>query len=163
MLKIILARFHLLLAGYVAAAGMLGAFSARAQGIATPFLDPADPSEDPIDREVLDSLRELGAEDDPELLAELLDSFLVNTDLRMERLRAAVEQGDAEMLYRAAHSLKGSSGNFGAVNLGALCQQLEEIITRDGARAACERLPQIEAEYERVKHALAVELGREEA
>jgi len=162
MLRILLERIQPFVAGHVVVAGMLGATLACVSGGAQSSVEPLDLSEDPIDHGVLDSLRELGASDDPTLLSELIDSFLVNTDLRMEKLRTALEREDAEMLYKAAHSLKGSSGNFGAVNLGVLCQQMEEIVGHNGPVAARERLRQIEVEYERVKQALAVELGRAE-
>ena len=162
MLRILLERIQPFIVGHVLVAGMLGAVLTRVPRGAQPLAEPADLSEDPIDRGVLDSLRELGAADDPTLLSELIDSFLVNTDLRLEKLRAALEREDAEMLSRAAHSLKGSSGTFGAVNLGALCQQMQEIVDHNGTEAARDRMRQIEVEYERVKQALAVELGRAE-
>ena len=63
--------------------------------------------------------------DDEEFLLELLDIFLSDTPKQLHLLRKAIESGDAESAANAAHRMKGSSGNVGAVSLGELCEQIE--------------------------------------
>ena len=72
-----------------------------------PVLDPA----------VVSGLRQLAPASEPDVLAEVLNLFLVEVPLRMDRLRNAWAAGNIEEVHRAAHSLKGSAGNNGARRL----------------------------------------------
>jgi len=51
---------------------------------------------------------------DEELLKEIAQIFLDECPDALSAIRMAAETGDAAKLERAAHSLKGSIGNFGA-------------------------------------------------
>ena len=84
-----------------------------------------------LDASVLDSLRELGGDDDPGLLSELIGIFLEDAPLRMKEIESALASGDIKLLERAAHTLKSSSANIGARGLSSICRQME-----DRARAA---------------------------
>jgi HPt (histidine-containing phosphotransfer) domain-containing protein len=53
-------------------------------------------------------------EGDVELLAELADMFVEEHGSLCSQILQAMDQGDAEGVTRAAHSLKGSVGNFNA-------------------------------------------------
>ena len=53
-------------------------------------------------------------EGDVELLAELADMFLEEHGSLCDQISEAIEQCDSEAVTRAAHSLKGSVGNFNA-------------------------------------------------
>jgi len=57
----------------------------------------------------------------------LLDTFLSDSEGRLNSLHQAALAQDAEALRRAAHSFKGSCGNMGAPLLAELCRQLEEL------------------------------------
>ncbi len=67
-------------------------------------------------------------EGDQELLLEIIDIFL-NTECPplMSQIRTAIEQGDAESVHHAAHSLKGAVSNLGASVAVAAALQLESI------------------------------------
>lgn len=52
--------------------------------------------------------------DDLELLQEMAQLYLDEYPSQLEALRVAVHKRDAKGVERAAHSLKGSVGNFGA-------------------------------------------------
>jgi len=91
---------------------------------------------------------ELGG--DPEFLMEVVEAFMGDTPPRLEALRASLAGGDAEAIGRAAHSLKGSSGNFGALRMQTLCADIERL-SRAGELEPLESLvAQLEAEYGRV-------------
>jgi histidine phosphotransfer protein HptB len=47
-------------------------------------------------------------------------------------LREAAREGDSDRLRRAAHSLKGASGNLGAIVLSSLCGDLERAAGQGG-------------------------------
>jgi HPt (histidine-containing phosphotransfer) domain-containing protein len=62
---------------------------------------------------------------DRELLQELIDIFLGECPKWLADMRAAIGQGDAKTLRRAAHTLKGSAGAFGAAAVYSSAQRLE--------------------------------------
>lgn len=66
---------------------------------------------------------ELGGDD--EFLVEVVTAFLEDSPQHVQAMQTALAAGDAQALMRAAHSLKGSCGNFGAARLQALCAELE--------------------------------------
>jgi CheY-like chemotaxis protein len=68
---------------------------------------------------------DLGGE--PEFLVEVVEAFLSDTPPRIETIKSTLASGDGEGLGRAAHSLKGSSGNFGAARLQAICADVERL------------------------------------
>ena len=96
------------------------------------------PEPDVLDLAVIDGLRELGGEEDPGLLSELIELFLSDAPQRLQELEAALEDGDLERLSRAAHTLKSSSANLGAVAFRRLCEELERS-ARQGDEATCRR------------------------
>lgn len=77
-----------------------------------------------IAQEALDKLLDLiGGDSDS--LAELIESFLEESSTLIEQMRSAAEAGDQQTLGRAAHTLKSSGRDFGAVHLSELCQDME--------------------------------------
>jgi HPt (histidine-containing phosphotransfer) domain-containing protein len=83
-------------------------------------------SDDPVlDPAVVSGLRQLTPAGEPDVLAEVLNLFLVEVPPRLDRLRNAWASGNIEELRRVAHSLKGSAGNIGARRLYDVCRQLD--------------------------------------
>lgn len=79
----------------------------------------------PLDMSVVDSLKDLGGEDDPELFSELVDAFLTDAPARLDAIDRCIASGDVEGVARAAHPLKSSAANMGAVGLAEICRRLE--------------------------------------
>ena len=75
------------------------------------------------------ALERLGG--DEELLQELAGLFLEEYPALIDKLRAAIDAQDAHAIERAAHSLKGSVGNFGAERAHRAALDLE-MIGRNG-------------------------------
>jgi signal transduction histidine kinase/CheY-like chemotaxis protein len=113
-------------------------------------LETAMQREDPLDRSALDELREvLGGDVRP-----LIDSFLDDTPRLVARLESAAAGPDYALLSQAAHSLKSSSANLGAMGLSAAAKRIEL-----GARAGTLDRPAVAVallarEFERVRAAL---------
>jgi HPt (histidine-containing phosphotransfer) domain-containing protein len=63
---------------------------------------------------------------DLELIMGIADVFLADVDSELEALQLAVAAGEAEAVYRAAHSLRGMVGNFGAGPAVAVLNRLEK-------------------------------------
>jgi PAS domain S-box-containing protein len=114
------------------------------------------PPENPMDPVVLDSLRELGGDD---ILAELAKLFLEDAEPRLAALGDAVKAGDARTVEQVAHVLKGSSGNMGARRMSGLAAELQDIGASGDLSKAPESLRSLEAEFARVRPALAALAG----
>ena len=97
----------------------------------------------------------------PDMLAQIIQIYLNDTPKLLGQLNESIAAGDAPGVQRAAHSLKSSSANLGALQLSDFCKTLET----NGREAALEEAPQlfaqIEVEFVRVEEVLAVEIGAE--
>lgn len=80
-----------------------------------------------LDLRVLQELRELGGEDDPGLIAELIEIYLADAPQRLQEISKGLDSGDLKVVERAAHTLKSSSANIGATGLSRICNEMEEI------------------------------------
>ncbi len=99
-------------------------------------------------------------EGDVELLKEMAEVFLDQSDTLMARMKKAMAEGDAYTLERAAHTLKGSVSNFAARRAYEAAQKLEHIGRKFDLSRAEQAYEELEQELERLKPAL-VALGRE--
>ena len=99
-------------------------------------------------------------EGDVELLKEIAEMFLEESPVLMDRMRQAAAEGDCKKLERAAHTIKGSVGNFAAKSAFEAAQMLEKIGREGDLDQAAEAFKALEREIERLKPAL-VALGRE--
>ena len=91
---------------------------------------------------------------DDALLDELIELFPEESAKHLAAIRAAIEEGDAPALTRAAHTLKSSARLFGAKGLAARALELEELGRCSKPADALARLPELESETERVLAAL---------
>jgi HPt (histidine-containing phosphotransfer) domain-containing protein len=79
-----------------------------------------------LDRGVLASIRQLTMPGEPDVLQEVLTTFLTDVPRRLEALAEAAAGGRSDDVARGAHSLKGSAGNIGARRLQRLATDLED-------------------------------------
>jgi HPt (histidine-containing phosphotransfer) domain-containing protein len=107
-----------------------------------------------LDREAVARLREWG----PDEFQALIRTFLDEATVRVGGLRAAREKDDARSLARLAHSLKGSSANFGAPLLGVLCAEIEAAAVAEARTDLPRLVDEVIAEFDRVRAALTEEL-----
>lgn len=78
-----------------------------------------------IDSETYDRVAELESIR-PGFLADIITTFEEDSLLRLRLIDQALQAGDAEALWKAAHTLKSSCGIVGAVRMWELCQWLED-------------------------------------
>ena len=112
----------------------------------------------PIDQSVLDVIRDMEDEDDPDMLAEIIGLYLDKSAGLLQSLQSAIDNKDAESLRVAAHTLKSSSANVGARVLADLCRQLEEMGRSGCVDNAANTLHQVFDEYRKVESALSEEI-----
>ena len=74
----------------------------------------------PVDLSVLEQYRELQDEGDPDIVAELIDTFLSDIPNRVSGIREALDSANPTQLEHEAHNLKGSSANLGAHTLASI-------------------------------------------
>ncbi len=78
-----------------------------------------------IDPVAIAGLRELNPDDGDEFLREITTIFFEDTPQRLAELDQNFAKGDIEAFTRAAHSIKGSSANLGAVGVRQAAERLE--------------------------------------
>jgi CheY-like chemotaxis protein/HPt (histidine-containing phosphotransfer) domain-containing protein len=107
-----------------------------------------------VDPEALLILRELGGEQGGALLDSLREKFVESGRKLLVELTEAMQTEDLSGARRAAHTLKGSSSNFGAHKLMDLCNLVERAEEEGDAVRAKEAASQILPEFEAVQVAL---------
>jgi len=105
-----------------------------------------------LDRQVLDQLNKV-----PELLARVINLYLVESPKLMQKLKQAARASDAPEMARSAHSLKSSSANVGARMLSRYCEDIEASARRADTEEACKILAKIEREHSCVQSTLTAE------
>ena len=107
---------------------------------------------DPVlDEEVISGLRELQDSGGPGILAEIVGMFVEDAQLRLQNLREAVASGEPEDLERAAHALKGASGNVGARRMSRVAADLQEIGASGDLSGAAAKVEALSREFERAR------------
>ena len=106
-----------------------------------------------LDADVIEGLMALGGDDDPGLLAELIDLYLDDAAQRMTVMLAALESGDCDTVGRAAHALKSASANMGAMEFSKLCLELEQNATSGNTQS--DMKPRVEGMYSEVQSVLS--------
>ena len=80
-----------------------------------------------IDKTAWDAILSLQRPGRPDLLARILTTYLDDSRLLVEHIRTAVQTQNSVALSEAAHRLKSSSAQLGAVALAAHCNELETL------------------------------------
>lgn len=83
-------------------------------------------SEEVLDMDVIQALKELGGDGDASLFQELLALYVDDSTQQLERLGEALSRNDLKVAERIAHTLKSSSANLGAMTMSRLCLQMEQ-------------------------------------
>ncbi len=91
-----------------------------------------------LDAAAVKALRELAGPENPEFFPGLAAAYLKDLPGRLAAVKAALDAGDAEALRQAAHALKGSSANVGALRLNKICRTLEAAAKAGALPAAAE-------------------------
>ncbi len=88
-----------------------------------------------------------------ESLGEIIESYIRESPIQIRGMQAALQRLDYEVLGRIAHSLKSSSGIFGARKLVEYCLQIE-VSARSGHQVSEESLRVLDREFESIRSEL---------
>jgi len=102
-----------------------------------------------LDADRIRELQEL-AGGDAALLQELVELFLRSAPELLGQMRHAAEDEDAAALRRAAHILKGSSGQMGALRMQELCGIIESLAGTGSLVGVALLLTELSVAFERV-------------
>ncbi|MBK6942817.1 MAG: Hpt domain-containing protein [Planctomycetes bacterium] len=104
-----------------------------------------------VDAETIESLKSLCDPGDLSLFHDLIDTYLADSPTRLEAVEAALATNDAGAMERAAHGLRSSSANMGALGLASLCKQLETLGRGGQIDGAAELVARARSEFDRIR------------
>lgn len=113
----------------------------------------------PLDAEALATLREVLGDD---LEAAILP-FLEDMPVYLDELTEAIAERDAERVRKAAHAVRGASGNLGAQIIATLARDIEERAARHALDGLKERIELLGEEFATVRELLRAELHHDES
>ena len=107
-----------------------------------------------------EELQQLARDGAADVVADVVAVFQEDTAERLERLRAAVHNGDCAAVKAEAHAIKGSSSQLGASAMAKMCFQMEQMGASGNISDAAGVLAQIEQHFVEVAQAMAkLDLG----
>ena len=107
----------------------------------------------PIDAATFANLVEMTG-GDVAFVDELVDTYLEEGDRLVEDLIVAATAGEIEAMVRPAHSMKSSSLNIGALELGELCRHLEMDARSGSVDAPVDRANEVKVAFAEARAAL---------
>src|SRR3954466_10199566 len=113
-----------------------------------------------IDPQAIENLRALNPGDNDEFLREIAGIFLEDTPQRIAELDQSLAAGDVPKFTRAAHSIKGSSANLGAMALRAVAEKLEHQSRTVGLTGVTELVADVKTEFARAQAELTKVVGK---
>ena len=113
-----------------------------------------------IDPQSIENLRALNPGDNDEFLREIAGIFFEDTPQRIAELDESLLAGDLARFTRAAHSIKGSSSNLGALALRTAAEKLEHEARSQGLANVAPMLSDVKMEFERAHAALSELIAR---
>jgi HPt (histidine-containing phosphotransfer) domain-containing protein len=91
---------------------------------------------------------------DAELGQIIIEGFLGDIPIQIEKLKEFVQSGDTAAATRQAHTIKGASANVGAPALRQAAWDLEERGNAGDLSGIAAGVPRLEAAFERLKGVL---------
>lgn len=113
-----------------------------------------------IDPQAIENLRALNPGDNDEFLREIAGIFFEDTPQRLTELDESLGAGDVSKFTRAAHSIKGSSANLGALALRAAAEKLEHHSRTKGLGGVATMIAEVRNEFARAQTELAKIIAR---
>ena len=111
-----------------------------------------------FDPAALARIRALQRPGRPDLIATVLSQYLESSRQSVESLRQALRTEEAEGLRAAAHRLKSSSAQLGALAVAAHCQELEQIGATHAFDRVAETFHKLERDYAKICSIFQAEL-----
>ncbi|MFQ5649938.1 MAG: Hpt domain-containing protein [bacterium] len=111
-----------------------------------------------IDVTVIEQLKELVDDEDPDFLTDLFQEYLEDVTTHLSKLVQSIEAMDTVTVVKTAHTLKGASSNLGARHMAELFTELEKTAKREDADGARKLLSELQKEFGNVRKAMSAYL-----
>jgi PAS domain S-box-containing protein len=121
---------------------------------ASPTMPFSTPPVLPVNLTVLENFLAAIGENTPQMVHEVITLFLETAPGLLRDIREAIEQEDSARLTQAAHTLKSSSAQLGAMTFSELCKTLEKTARHGSMEGTHHYLPRVEVEFARVRAVL---------
>lgn len=112
------------------------------------------PDTSTINPETIENLRSLSPDDGDAFLREIIDLFLHDTPQRLTELADSQATNNIHIFARAAHSIKGSASNLGALLLSDAASSLEQHARTSGFDGIAPLLEEVRKHYTKAAQAL---------
>ncbi len=118
-----------------------------------------------FDPQPIEQLRQLGAVGGHQIANEIVQSFCIDTPVRIAALRTAIDNRDLKQAELIAHSLKSGSGTVGARQLATLFATLEDKAENGDVEALARLVQDLDRAFLSARDALerAVRMGDKSA
>ncbi len=108
-----------------------------------------------IEPAVLDRLYAVIGKDRPQMMVELIDTFLNDIPQRFTHIEQALQDDDIESIKAVAHPMKSSAASLGALQFSRMCEQLEHVASDNSHPEAIPILyGKLQEEFSRIQQAL---------
>jgi HPt (histidine-containing phosphotransfer) domain-containing protein len=114
-----------------------------------------------IDREAISRIRAIQGKDKNSLFERVVAQFADTAPSLVASLRSQCDAGDAEAVWRTAHSLKSSAATLGAMRLSRRCAEIEALAREGGATPVRELLEGLDADLAAAQRGLGELIGAE--
>lgn len=88
---------------------------------------------------------------DTEFEQELIEMYVDDAMEHLQAIASAHQAGDALAIKRAAHTLKGSSANVGAIAVQEIAAEIESLGGAEDLSGIAPHIPEINQAFEKVK------------
>lgn len=106
-----------------------------------------------LDQESMDTILDL-MDGDREMVTDLIDTHLEVMPALLTQFKSGMEAGNPQEVKEAAHAMKSSNAQFGALHFAQLCQTAENIAKGGSLDGMDDLYAEIRAEFEKVESAL---------
>jgi len=114
------------------------------------------PTEEVLDPAVVAELRRArDAYGNPGFVRQLVGLFQAHTPGKMDRIRQALDGGDAATVEQVAHTLRTNCGMLGGARMAAACARMEEAARRSDLPAARQAFEEANQQLPAVLEALS--------
>jgi two-component system, sensor histidine kinase and response regulator len=114
-----------------------------------------------IDHEAVSRIRAIHGKDKSSLFGRVVAQFADTAPALVATLRSQCDAGDAEAVWRTAHSLKSSAATLGAARLSRRCAEIEALAREAGTTPVCELLDALESDLAAAQSRLEEMIGVE--
>lgn len=111
---------------------------------------------DRFDASIFDKYQKLQKPNKPNIIAEIINSFLKAAPSMLQSIRHAVQNQDAESLWKAAHTMKSGNSTVGALRMAEICLDLERLGRGGSSTGSDDLLSLLEKEFLYVKKQLQI-------